>query len=188
MITILYFHGYNGENSVKYEILKDYFAKEGVEVVKIIQTYDRRADADRVAKAMAQAKKKDWLGKFFIVGSSLGCVYSMFYSLKLQIPCLLINPAYEVEERLKGRMEPEKLETMLEVLRRIDEMPYIPALFNVFLAEDDELLTFDKFLADFRIFRTIKRFPDKGHGFKNFQENVEEVGYIMDYYFWEGEF
>ena len=173
--TVVYFHGFNGKNSKKYNIIKNYFPE--YECLEFKQEYDWKVDFQQFDDLVNTRS----IESLFILGSSLGSIYSIYFALKYSIRCLLINPSYFPENTLKNHLSPNNLQSFIEVKEMIETMDSKKAsnLISLFLAKDDELLNFDNFIDKFNCITNIRWFNNKGHGFNNFQDNLTDVNKLI---------
>lgn len=176
--NIIYLYGYKGENSVKYEILKEYFQSK-YNVLKIIQYPEPYQNIQIIEQQIIPDKS-------FIIGSSLGGFYSLYLSLKLNVPALLINPSFNPD---LGQLRKEFPELYLNQFSAIkDEIKdYITkkSSFNIdtFLANDDELLDHSELIKLFNFKNMpIHYFDNKKHGFLDFADDMDLVQNIINKY------
>ena len=88
--TIIYFAGYNGQNSIKYKIINEFF--DDIHTVQFDQSIDFDSDIKILEEITSQSEK------VYIVGSSMGCLGSLYLHFKYGFPVVLINPCYFPEK------------------------------------------------------------------------------------------
>ncbi len=174
MEKVVYFHGFGGENSEKYTILRDYYAPKGIEVVKFDEAYDFDIDEERFSDLLST----DGLTNVFIIGSSMGSLDTLYFALKHHLSCLVINPSYYPELTLKDTLSLKQHIFVKRIKSEISKLDYDEALINVFISEDDEVLDITQFVKTFKNFLSLKYFKNKGHRFNNMTENLEEIEQI----------
>ena len=178
---IIYLHGYQGENSVKFDILKDHFDDQ-YEVIKPKQVLKPFENFDNLENFFKDHKYS------FIIGSSLGGFYTLLLSLKYKNPCLLINPSYRPGTgQLKEKL-PEEYIKQFEILRnKIKE--YVEKnesgfnFLNFFISKDDNVIDHTDVTNDFKMAsKNFRFFENKGHGFAYLNENLEDIKNIIEKY------
>ncbi len=176
--NIIYLHGYKGENSVKYQILKDYFGDE-YNVIKFVQLPEPAKNIEKIENEVNSENS-------FIIGSSLGGFYGLLLSLRRNIPALLINPSFNPDMgQLKDEFPEKYLLQFAELKKEIRHLLESKDDFQIenFIAKDDELLNHTELINYFNIKNIpVHLFDDKGHGFKDFQYELAQVGTIIKEY------
>ncbi len=88
----LYIHGLDSDpNKQKIEIME----QAGLETFALHLDYRLQKNAYQILKSKAIDKNIE-----FIVGSSLGGYYGFWLAEELGIPCLLLNPAMTIDEKI----------------------------------------------------------------------------------------
>ena len=174
MKVISYFHGFKGEHSSKAKQLQTQFPDW--EVIDFIQSYDMEKDEQKFLDILM----RNDLESVFLISSSLGAIYCMYFALKYTNNCILINPSYFPEITLKSIIQEDYLDNLLNIKHEIEMFEYNEEYFNLFLANDDERIDFDFFIDKFKDFNSIYRFDDKGHKFKKIKKDLPLIKEIID--------
>lgn len=162
---ILYLAGYNGHNSQKFQVIKNFFENSCVECRQFDQTLDFELDKIELEKIVDGRTVK-------LIASSLGCLSALWLHFKYRFEIVLINPSFFPEETLKDSLSDVEIENIRRFKKEIYEMRYGKYL-RVFVAEDDERVDYKRFLDVFDswIFKTTIS-PYGGHSFTAIREYV----------------
>jgi predicted esterase YcpF (UPF0227 family) len=137
MKTIIYFSGYGGHNSKKFQILKDYFKK--CNVIEFAQSYNFSIDTEKLKKIINQHSSN-----LFFISSSLGCIPGLYSAFLYNKDILLINPSFFPEETLKDCLKKSELNELMIFKDRIIDMlqtKEIKTYIDLYLANDDERIS-----------------------------------------------
>lgn len=155
---LLYFAGYKGHNSTKFQIIKDFYKDNFVDCVQFDQTLDFEADKAAIEKLIEGRDVK-------IIASSLGCLSALWLHFKYKFEIVLINPSLFPEETLKDSLSSQEIENIRRFKNEIYEMRY-GKMICLYVAEDDERVDYRRFLDVFEpwVLKTTVC-PYGGHSF-----------------------
>lgn len=162
---LLYFAGFGGHKSHKFQVVKDFFENDFVECRQFDQTSDFEQDKAELEKIIDGRK-------VYMIASSLGCLSALWLHFKHRYPLVLINPSFFPEETLRDCLSEREIENIKRFKKEIYEMRYGKQI-SVFVAEDDERLDYKRFLDVFDpwIFKTTIS-PDGGHSFTDLRRYI----------------
>jgi predicted esterase YcpF (UPF0227 family) len=132
-------------------------------------------------------------GNVLLVGTSLGGFYALYLSCLFKIPCIALNPAWQPHVTLKRKIGndtrydsqepyhflPEYIEKLDVMHSRLSSMGKEPSLLNIYLATDDEELTFEGLPLLFPACRKYQWFDHCGHRFTRFPELLPQIEAII---------
>lgn len=161
---LLYFAGYQGHNSQKFQVVKDFFENDHCECRQFDQTLDFEQDKSELLKIVAEGKNLAER-KVYMIASSLGCLSALWLHFKHQFPLVLINPSFFPEETLKDSLSRQELENIKRFKKEIEDIRTGKEIY-LFAAEDDERVDYRRFAEHFEpnILQTTIS-PDGGHAY-----------------------
>jgi predicted esterase YcpF (UPF0227 family) len=168
--TILYLHGYNGENSKKYTLLKDRYGSSH-NVPKYIHNYDPRINIPQLDEFIRNYSKAD----LFVIGSSLGGFYALYFTLKYKLNTLLINPSFEPYKTLKNFFSEEVCNAYKEAREEMLTFDRNGLTINMYQALDDEVLDFTSLHQQLDDVLNTQYFENKSHGFNQLEHHFEDI-------------
>lgn len=181
-MKIIYLHGYKGENSSKFEIMKEFLSN--YEVVKPTQIeMSPLKTIDKVSSLIDNTDER-----IFIVASSRGGIFGQYLSRNYDIPILLINPVFkpynDFKKKLANDFKADEIETIFDELNQIHnktlEMNYSADLTNIWLAKNDEVLNHDDLIAHYD--KSCIEFFNTDHRFSIFTDKLEDLRKVIEKY------
>lgn len=171
--TVIYFAGYNGYNSFKYKLLNKFF--EDIHTVQFNQSANFEADLKELEEIIAESEK------VYLIGSSMGCLCSLYLHFKYGFPIVLINPCYFPEEVLEHELTQDEKVFINHVREQIKSV-YKPEQkeINLFIASDDELLNPESFRKEWE--KNIKYLDissEGGHGYSIFISKIDKIAQCL---------
>ncbi len=181
---ILYIHGFaSSVNSLKANILKDYFARFGYYNVIIPNI---PVEPFRAINFLEEIYENNPIK--VTVGSSLGGFYALYMHMKHPVQTVLINPSLNPHLDLKDAVGPVKrhnsedffqwtedhVRQLEELVNQLDISKLDQTKLHFFLAKDDELLDFSDIKKLFP-YATVKFFDNAGHAFKPFAKVLPDI-------------
>lgn len=173
-MKIIYFHGFASVGSgAKATALRLQFPDDTV------LAPDLPVDPKEVISLVDSLVRENPSFPLIFVGTSLGGFYASYFSARYDCPCVLVNPSTNPSNTMLERMSaPQRnyatgeeiiiTQGHLVTFRAMED--YIKgeqngALVNLFLAEDDDVIPYDKTLVDipFAAFKEVKK--TGGHRF-----------------------
>lgn len=188
-MTITYLHGFNSDGTgFKSEQLEEHFPDA--------QLLAPDLDANpEVVVAQVRELLKEVPPPLYLIGSSLGGFYALYFSAVLQVPCFLYNPSLRPHATLhrgigrhqtwiKGRDYHFKEDylTILERLKQEADPLTQPALLNFFLATDDDVLDLKPIPKMYPDANHLSWHKKVGHGFSKFKATLPTVEQLMQGY------
>ncbi|GJM33704.1 MAG: hypothetical protein DHS20C18_27050 [Saprospiraceae bacterium] len=188
-MTIIYLHGFNSDGGgYKYDQLCDFFQ------TGTILSPDLDAEPMKVVGQIDQLLTTLSL-PVYLVGTSLGGFYAMYFSARLNVPCFLYNPSLQPHLTLhrgigrhqtfmKGRDYHFKA-TYLPVfgqLKREADAVLRPENLNFFLATDDDVLDLKPIPGRFPNANHLSWHKNAAHGFSKFKETLPVVKTLLSAY------
>lgn len=174
MATILYFHGFASMgNSSKVDAIREHFKNTPHQVI----APDLPADPDQVESIIDNIVRTNATYPLVFAGTSLGGFWANYAAQKYDAPCVIVNPASNPSVSLAKYMDaaPNK-----HYIGELD--PITPAmlqgyanrekwlstntngkLINLFLAKDDDVLSFGDALKVFKYTNYTRITLDGGH-------------------------
>lgn len=165
-VTLVYIHGLNGHNSKKALQLKEHFEKYTVITPKLSKNPSEVIKKlEGIFFSLISANNDS---SVYIVGSSLGGFYSLYFSAIYGHTVFLVNPSLHPEVSLVGKVSNKYIEQFKLLQDTIKYSKYTNRFINAFLAKDDEILDHSEFIDTFKNIHTLKLFDNVGHRFNNF--------------------
>lgn len=169
-VTLVYIHGLNGHNSDKAKQLKEHF--KDYDVINPQLELEPNTTIKQLEEILSSIYRDNKNSSVYIVGSSLGGFYALYFANTYGYPVFLINPSLHPEISLFNKIPSEYIEQLKLLQNKIDTSKYTNRFINAFLANDDELLNHSKFITTFKNIHTLKSFDNVGHRFTRFDELV----------------
>lgn len=187
MKNIIYVHGIGGQNSSKFEHLKNHFSSDKYTTIKLEQDLDSPLNSyELLGDAISIIQNRG--ESVFLIGSSRGGLYSFIASSEFSVPCLLINPALDAKRMTLekfvelGLDNPERhYKEMLELYSRYKKLEIKPELINLFLSENDVVVDHKFTLRMLNNSNSIYINQDS-HRFESFSTLLDKVENIIKPY------
>lgn len=187
MINIIYIHGIGGQNSSKFEHLKNHFSSDKYTPTKLEQDLDSPLNSyELLGDAISTIQNRG--ESVFLIGSSRGGLYSFIASSEFGVPCILINPALDAERMTLekfldlGLDNPERhYKEMLELYSRCKKLEIKPELINLFLSENDVVVD-HKFTLNMLNNSNSIYINQDSHRFESFSTLLDKVENIIGTY------
>ena len=161
---IIYFAGYKGHRSNKFEIIKEYFTS--YECIQFDQTLDFVRDIIQLEKLIVNSETA-------IIASSMGCLTALYMHFKYSLPIVLINPSLYPDETLKTEFTDSEIQTIKNIRACLISMKTRKEI-NLFIAEDDERVNHDRFFEQFKEnIQFIDRSPIGGHSYSILKQKLK---------------
>jgi len=195
---ILYLHGFaSSGNATKSDILKNYILNNSQTINDTnFVSPDLPASPAEAIKLIDEVIQNNSDDTKIIFGSSLGGFYALYFSVKYNLPAVLINPAVKpqigmaqftgMNKNYKTGEDFEFKESYLDELKSIYDF-IISNNINyknliLVLAEDDSLLDYKKTLNFLNNqYKGLILEKEAGHEFSKFEVNLPEVfKYLSD--------
>lgn len=195
---ILYLHGFaSSGNATKAEILKTYILNNPQSIKdKNFVSPDLPASPAEAIKLIDDVLQNNSDDNKIIFGSSLGGFYALYFSVKYNLPAVLINPAVKPQIGMaqfiglnKNYKTGEDFEFKESYLDELDSIYNFIISNNInyknlilMLAEDDSLLDYKKTLTFFNNqYKGLILEKESGHEFYKFDINLPDVfKYLSD--------
>jgi predicted esterase YcpF (UPF0227 family) len=124
--------------------------------------------------------------KLMFVGVSIGGFWARYLGEMYDIPYVIANPIIDVEFlrqfigfKWSSSYEDEFTQEMFVKYQRLDKVETSGYLANIFLAQDDPVIPYQKTLEEFKWARTQAIFPDGGHDFDLHWDDLIKVVKIL---------
>lgn len=175
--AIVFFRGYNRERKIessKFEIIKKHYLEEHYD--RIIFDTSEEGFRERLSDLEKTLANYSHVG---VIGSSMGCLASLYMHFKYECKLVLINPSYFTEITLKDSLSPILKNEIIDFKREIELLRNGKGI-NLFLAEDDERLDHSKFIEHFdENIKLIIKTPTGGHQFTVFEEQFDRISNLL---------
>lgn len=169
---IIYFAGYKGHRSNKFEIIKEYFTS--YECIQFDQTFDFAKDIIQLEKLIVNTETA-------IIASSMGCLTALYIHFKYRLPIALINPSLFPDETLSDELSETEKSGIRNIRACLIEMKTGKEI-NLFISEDDERVKHDRFLEHFaENIQYINRSPIGGHSYTILKQKLKVMSLYLSH-------
>ncbi len=169
---IIYFAGYKGHRSNKFEIIKEYFTS--YECIQFDQTLDFAKDIIQLEKLIVNSETA-------IIASSMGCLSALYIHFKYRLPIVLINPSLFPDETLSDELTETEKSGIRNMRACLFEMKAGKEI-NLFIAEDDERVNHKRFIEQFADnIQFINRSPIGGHSYSIIKQKLKVMSLYLSH-------
>ncbi len=162
---IIYFAGFKGHRSNKFEIIKEFFTTE---CVQFDQTLDFAKDIIEIENLIENHQA-------YIIASSMGCLTALYTHFKYNCPIVLINPSLFPDITLKEVLSDSEIESIRNIRACLLNKKTGKEI-NLYIAEDDERVNHDRFIEQFEEnIRYINRSPIGGHSYTILPDKLHAI-------------
>lgn len=169
---ILYFAGYKGHRSNKFEIIKEYFTS--YECIQFDQTLDFAKDIIQLEKLIVHSETA-------MIASSMGCLTAIYIHFKYRLPIVLINPSLFPDETLSDELSETEKSGIQNMRTCLIEMKTGKEI-NLFISEDDERVNHDRFIEHFADnIQYSDRSPIGGHSYSIIKQKLKLMSLYLSH-------
>ena len=174
-MKIIYLHGYKSNgNSFKSKSLREQFGTDNVESPNL------PLDPSGVESTVTDILNKNNDTRFIFIGTSLGGFWANYFAQKYNMPCVLVNPAFEPSVSLSKYGEPENILNGYRVREEIIDKKYNGSLVNLFVAKDDPILSYEQMINAYPNAASVTATPTGGHRFdSNWEMVLDKVSQLL---------
>lgn len=187
-VKVTYIHGFGGENSSKFTMLKEYFANDKNIIIEKPKQY---LFPSITISAIKGNISTDTDYRHILIGSSRGGAYALYLGYLLDIPVITFNPAIIPSDTNKKIMSDgleeldiikiyDDLDTISKYIVDQNQDPHNEYLTNLFLATNDEIIDYRE--AEKLNSRYIHYEPDDHRFSKTFSQQLPRIKEIIKTY------
>lgn len=174
-VTLFYFHGFaSSGNSRTVELLREAYPNARV----VSPTYNTR-DAHEAVKTLSKEIAENVSSKDFVVfvGTSLGGFFANFFSNKMLIPSVLINPCLDPGKLLQKHNPEHGVDCDSFYRYYLEDLLSVPK--TVVLGREDEVIPYNTFLDRLSKYHVFIK-ENMGHRVSNITEIKDAVDEILN--------
>ena len=190
---IIYLHGFGSTgSSPKVDALRKRFGTDNVIAPDLPMDPEMVSKlVDNLVKLFLKFRKES--EKLIFVGTSLGAFYANYFGHLYDCPIVVVNPSGKPSETLQSKLgvnynyltgeefivSVAHLEK-LNVMRQYIQESYSPSLINLFVAKDDEVISYETMLENFPHVK-VTMMEDGGHRFtKHWDKVVDRIESLLE--------
>lgn len=182
MSCIIYFNGFEGKNSNKFNELINFYKNDDIKLIQFDQSFNCHNDTQKMEKILLDNGGPQ---NIKIIASSLGSIPAIYLSFKFNISCVLINPSFYPKETLSDKLsklqlsELESFKLGISIMMDQKDKKDIYKTLSLYIANDDERILpqnrirFSQYFEKYILYTNIS--PNGGHTYTIFESKLKSI-------------